>query len=349
MYQDPAAARASVARRGPTRSHRGRVLFNTMSSTDHTGPSSQNTGIFDADVVYSQATRENFPVASRLLPAGVRADVLAIYGFARLTDDIGDELRGDRVGALDWLADELEQAPSGHATHPVMRNLGATIAERGLSIQLCRDLIEANRVDQEVHRYETFDDLVGYCRLSANPVGRLVLEVLDQSTDERNAWSDDVCTGLQVVEHLQDVAEDAAQDRVYLPLADLRDEGTGVDALRAPHASPALRRVVALEAARARHLLFSGVPLAASLPGRARVAVAAFAAGGMAAADAIERAHFDVLAVDCRPRPRRLVARLALVVLAGRGAGRAPRSVGPSRPDARHPDARRASRVGTFS
>ena len=269
-------------------------------------------------------------MASRLLPAGVRAHLMAIYGFARLTDDIGDELAGDRLGALDWLAEELERAPSGGATHPVLRRVGETIAARHLSLQLFRDLIEANRMDQMVRRYETFGDLVEYCRLSANPVGRLVLEVLDHSTDARNAWSDDVCTGLQVVEHLQDVAEDLAQDRVYLPLADLRGEGTDLEALHASSAGPALRRVVALEAARARQLLFSGVPLAASLPWRPRVAIAAFAAGGMAALDAIERAHYDVLAVRCRPRPGRLAARLALVLLAG--AGSAPERT--SSPDA---------------
>jgi squalene synthase HpnC len=301
-----------------------------MSSTARNGPSTQNARIFDPDALYSQASRENFPVASRLLPAGVRAHLMAIYGFARLTDDIGDELAGDRLGALDWLAEELERAPSGGATHPVLRRVGETIAARHLSLQLFRDLIEANRMDQMVRRYETFGDLVEYCRLSANPVGRLVLEVLDHSTDARNAWSDDVCTGLQVVEHLQDVAEDLAQDRVYLPLADLRGEGTDLEALHASSAGPALRRVVALEAARARQLLFSGVPLAASLPWRPRVAIAAFAAGGMAALDAIERAHYDVLAVRCRPRPGRLAARLALVLLAG--AGSAPERT--SSPDA---------------
>jgi len=308
------------------------VPITTMSSNEHTGSSKNNTGLFEPDALYAQASRENFPVASRLLPAEVRAHLMAIYGFARLTDDIGDELAGDRASALDWLADELERAPSGGATHPVMRRVGQTIAARHLSLQLFRDLIAANRMDQVVHRYETFDDLVGYCRLSANPIGRLVLEVLGQSSPARNAWSDDVCTGLQVVEHLQDVAEDFAQDRVYLPLADLRAESCDLGALRATSAGAGLRRVVALEAARARRLLFSGVPLAASLPWRPRVAIAAFAAGGMAAVDAIERANHDVLAMDCRPRPGRLAARLALVVLAGTGGGqgRAARTCSPA-------------------
>lgn len=266
--------------------------------------------------IYAQARDENFPVASWLLPRAVRADLMAVYGFARLTDDIGDEAPGDRLALLDWLEDELDRAGRGTATHPVLRRLATTIAAHGLSLDPFRDLIEANRQDQRVRRYETFDDLVGYCRLSANPVGRVVLAVLGRSTPERVALSDNVCTGLQVVEHLQDVGEDAGQDRIYLPLADLRAEGCEAPALRAPSASPALRRVIAIEAARARRLLRDGAPLAASLPWRERVAVAAFAAGGLAALDAVERAHFDVLAQRCRPRPATVVARLALLLSA---------------------------------
>lgn len=265
--------------------------------------------------VVAQAAHENFPVASRILPRSVRDDLMAIYGFARLTDDIGDEVAGDRSGALDWLEDEVRRAAAGSATHPILRRVGATIRSRGLDLQPFVDLVDANRMDQEVRRYETFDDLLGYCRLSANPVGRLVLGVLGLATTERIARSDDVCSGLQVVEHLQDVAEDAAMDRVYLPLADLRAERCGLDALREPSAAPALRRVIRREADRARHLLWSGAPLAASLPWRPRVAVAGFAAGGMAALDDIERAGFDVLATECRPQPRRLAARLLLVLL----------------------------------
>lgn len=273
-------------------------------------------GVPAADVIDAQAAHENFPVASRLLPAPVRADLLAIYGFARLTDDIGDEICGDRLAALSWLEGELDSAVAGEASHPVMMRLGATIAARHLPIEPLRDLIEANRADQRVRRYETFEDLVGYCRLSANPVGRLVLHVLGAATPDRIALSDDVCTGLQVVEHLQDVGEDLSNGRVYLPLEDLRAEGCDEHDLEAPSAGAALRRVVALEAARARRLLFSGAPLAASLPWRPRVAVAAFAAGGMAAIDAIERADFDVLARTCKPAPARLCARLVLLLLA---------------------------------
>ncbi len=267
-----------------------------------------------ASSIYAQAGNENFPVASRLLPRAVRADLMALYGFARLTDDIGDEADGDRLAQLDWLERELELSAAGSASHPVLRRLSATIAAHNLPLQPFRDLIAANRQDQHVRRYETFADLVGYCRLSANPVGRLVLGILDKATGGRVARSDDVCTGLQVVEHLQDVGEDFRRDRIYLPLADLRAEGCSEAELGGPGASPALQRVVAAEAARARRLLRSGGPLAASLPWRERVAVAAFAAGGLAALDAVEAVRFDVLAHRCRPRADRLVARLALLL-----------------------------------
>jgi len=272
-------------------------------------------GIPDAAAIYAQAAHENFPVASRFLPRPIRDDLMSIYGFARLTDDIGDEVTGDRLDALAWLEAELGRAAAGSATHPVMRRLGTTIAARRLSLRHFRDLIEANRRDQTVRRYQTFDALLEYCSFSANPVGRLVLEVLGAATAERIALSDDVCSGLQIVEHLQDVGEDFSQDRVYLPLTDLREEGCAVPELGQSNASAALRRVVATEGARARRMLWSGAPLAASLEWRPRVAVAAFAAGGMAALDDIERAGNDVLGMRCRPRARRVAARLLLVLL----------------------------------
>jgi len=271
------------------------------------------------DGIYSQATDENFPVASRLLPRPVRADLLALYGFARLTDDTGDESPGDRLAALDRLESELDRAVAGDATDPVMRRLSDTIARRSLSIQPFRDLIEANRMDQRVRRYATFEDLVGYCRLSANPVGRIVLEIFGVATPERVAWSDDVCTGLQVVEHLQDVAEDLAQDRIYIPLDDLASQGCTEADLRARSASPAVRVVVAIEAARARRLLGSGAPLAATLAPRPRIAIAGFSAGGMAALDDIARAGFDVLEHRCRPQRSRVLLRLAQVLARGGG------------------------------
>jgi squalene synthase HpnC len=258
-----------------------------------------------------KASRENFPVASRLLPREVRSQLMAIYGFARLTDDIGDEAEGDRLALLDWLDDELNLAAEGRAIHPVFQRLTPLILDLNLSLEPFRNLIEANRVDQRITRYETFDDLVGYCMLSAAPVGRLVLAVFNVATPERIEWSDQVCIALQLVEHLQDIGEDARDGRIYMPLDDLREFSVGEDDLLARSTSEPLRALVARETQRTRELLAAGSPLASSLPLRARLAVAGFVGGGLAAADAIERANYDVLGVSCHTGARDVLSHTA--------------------------------------
>ena len=275
--------------------------------------------------VLAKARDENFSVAPLFLPRRIRAHMLALYGFARLVDDLGDEAGddesgGDRLALLDWAEAELDRAAAGHATHPIFRRLTPTLQTCRLDLQPFRDLIQANRVDQTVHAYQTFDDLLAYCALSANPVGRLVLAVLGMATPERFRWSDNVCSALQVAEHCQDVAEDAARGRVYLPAADLAYFGCDPADLRAPVASPALRGVLRLEVGRARGLLASSVPLAASLHGRARLLIAGFAAGGGAALDAIEANDFDVMARACPPRKARTVTRTLRLLMAAREA-----------------------------
>ncbi len=266
------------------------------------------------DEVMGRAGGENFPVALRLLPRSTRRHLLAIYGFARLVDQLGDAADGDRLASLDWLEAELERAFEGQARHDVMVRLSATLAELDLDRGPFCDLIEANRRDQVVRRYATFDDLVDYCRYSANPVGRLVLAVFGVSSPERVILSDRICTALQVLEHTQDVGEDVTHGRIYLPGQDLARFGCTEEELAAPSASVALRSVVALQVARARTLLDSSGPLVAGLHGMARLAVAGFAAGGLATADSIERADFDVLANGCRPTRAR-TARHALGLL----------------------------------
>jgi squalene synthase HpnC len=265
-----------------------------------------------AEAVMARAGTENFPVASRLLGAAEREHLLAVYGFARLVDELGDSAAGDRLAALDWLEQELERAFAGRARHPLMVRLQATIAACTLTPSPFERLIEANRVDQRRHRYETWEQLREYCALSADPVGELVLAVFGQSSPERIALSDRICTALQLTEHCQDVAEDLRRGRVYLPAEDLARFGCEERELSARNASPALRAVLAFEVERARGLIAAGLPLIGMLRGRARLAVAAFAAGGSAALDAIGRASYDVL-----PGPpsagngRRLAALLA--------------------------------------
>lgn len=275
------------------------------------------------DEMSIKARHENFPVASRFLPRGVRSELLAIYGFARLTDDVGDEAEGDRLVLLDWLDDELDLAAIGNAVHPVFRRLSPVIQSLQLDLGPFRALIEANRVDQRVDRYKTFDDLVDYCMLSAAPVGRLVLAVFNSSTPTRIAYSDNICIALQLIEHLQDVQEDALRGRIYLPLEDMERFGCAEDDLLEPSASPSLRELIAMESQRARGLLADGVPLAASLSLQPRIAIAGFVAGGLAALDSIERADFDVLSVQCRPRKVGVAAHLVRNLVSARASRRA--------------------------
>jgi phytoene synthase len=264
-----------------------------------------------ADAVMARARTENFPVASRALPRRVRAHLLAIYGFARLVDELGDSATGDRLDALDWLEAELELAFEGRAQHPLLARLSPTLRECSLPREPFLRLIEANRMDQRVSRYATWEELRAYCALSADPVGELVLRVLGSASTERIALSDSICTALQLIEHSQDVAEDLARGRVYLPREDLERFGCSIDELGAAHAGEPLRGALAFEAARARGLLEQGAPLIWQLHGRARLALAGFVAGGHAALDAIERAGYDVL-----PGPPCAGPRLRLIALA---------------------------------
>jgi squalene synthase HpnC len=275
----------------------------------------------DAARVLARRRGENFPVALRLLPPVARRHLLAIYGFARLVDDAGDEAAGDRGALLDAIERDLERLFAGaRPRHPLLRRLEPTVRACGLPDEPFRRLLAASRRDQRVARYERWQDLLGYCALSANPVGRLVLGVFGVATPERIARSDAVCTALQLVEHWQDVGEDWERGRIYLPAEDRRRYGCEERDLGAASAGPALRALLAFEAARTRGLLREGEPLVASLRGAARLAVAGYVAGGHAALDAVERCGCDVLAATPRARRRDLLRHG--VALWRRGSGR---------------------------
>jgi squalene synthase HpnC len=274
------------------------------------------TGAPGAEAVMARARSENFPVASRILPRAARSHLLAVYGFARLVDELGDSFEGDRLAALDWLEEDLDRAFAGRAEHPLLVRLTPTLRECRLPREPFARLIEANRVDQRVKSYATWEQLRAYCSLSADPVGELVLGVLGMATPARVALSDSICTALQLTEHCQDVAEDLADGRVYLPLEDLERFGAGSSDLAAPSAGGPVRGVLAFEVARARGLLDDGAPLVGQLRGRARIAVAAFVAGGRSALDAIERSGYDVLAGPPRASGARRALSLARTLLA---------------------------------
>jgi squalene synthase HpnC len=265
--------------------------------------------VYDVEAVAARAAGENFPVASIAFPRELRPHIRALYSYARLVDMLGDELEGGpeaRLAALDELERQVDAAFGGTPTWPVLVEVQPTIREFELPREPFLRLIEANRMDQRISEYESWDDVKHYCVHSADPCGRLVLGVLRRLDDERAvALSDDVCTGLQLVNFLQDVPRDLALGRIYLPAEDRRRFGvTDLDRPNEP-----LRQLLAFEAERARGLLASGDELGRRLGGRTGRAVAAFARGGLEAVGALERARFDVF--SGRPKPSR--ARLARV------------------------------------
>jgi squalene synthase HpnC len=296
-----------------------------------------------AEEVLASASGENFPVALRLLPARHRRHLANLYYFARLTDDLGDEVRGVwrggespheqggsrgdrppgtaelRLRLLDELAADVDRIYAGRTPQsPVMRAMAETVAACEIPPQPLLDLIQANRQDQLVTRYATFAELARYCELSANPVGLMVLYIFGAATPERIAASDRICTALQLAEHWQDVAEDLGQGRIYLPGEDLERYGVTEPDLAAPTAGPAVRGLMAFEVDRAKRLLDEGAPLVGTLRGAARLAVAGYLAGGRAALGAIRAREYDVLQETPQPRKSRLAAELALAYLRGK-------------------------------
>jgi squalene synthase HpnC len=255
----------------------------------------------DVAEVAARARTENFPVASLLFPRDVRPHLRAVYGFARLVDILGDEIPGDRLAALDELERELDACYDGVPEWPVMRALQPTIRACSLPREPFWRLIECNRLDQRVAEYESWAELKEYCTYSADPVGRLVLGVLGRASEaDLVAASDDVCTGLQLVNFLQDVPRDLALGRIYLPAEDRRR--FGVTELAAPNEP--LRQLLAFESERAAALLAAGETLRARIGGRIGRAVGLFARGGLAALEALERAGYDVF--TGRPAPSRV-------------------------------------------
>jgi squalene synthase HpnC len=272
-----------------------------------------------AEEVAANASGENFPVALKVLPERYRRHLTALYCFARLTDDLGDEARevtglgpadaGYRLRLLDELAADVDRIYQGATPRsPVMQDMARTVAQCQIPAAPLHDLIQANRQDQQVTRYQTFAELCRYCELSANPVGRIVLYIFGAATPERMRLSDRICTALQLAEHWQDVAEDLANGRVYLPAEDLARPAAGM----------AVRDLMRFETDRAAGLLDQGAPLVGTLRGAARLAVAGYLAGGRAALAAIRAQRYDVLSATARPRKPKMAAELVKAYTRGK-------------------------------
>ena len=262
--------------------------------------------------IAARAAGENFPVGSILFPRPLRPHIRALYCYARLVDELGDAYDGDRLGALDELEREVDAAFAGEATWPVLHNVQPTIREFDLPREPFLRLIEANRMDQRISAYETWADLKHYCVHSADPCGRLVLGVLGRLGEaDLVAASDSVCTGLQLVNFLQDVPRDLELGRIYLPAEDRH--AFGDPPLDRPNED--LRALLRFEARRAAELLSAGELLREGIGGRLGRAVALFARGGLAALDALESAGWDIFSRRPRPSRARLAREAALVLV----------------------------------
>ena len=264
-----------------------------LSHASAKSPSLVESYAYCADLARSHY--ENFTVISRFTPRQHRPALEAVYAFCRHTDDLGDEAEGDRLALLDEWEAELDRAYAGEPTHPIMVALQDTIRRAQIPEEPFRKLIEANRMDQGSGRFETYADVLHYCDHSANPVGRMVLHVLGEASEENVRLSDATCTALQLANFWQDVARDYAMGRIYIPLEDMRAFGCAEEQIANGVADRAFRDLMRSEVDRAQALFEEGLPLATRLRGRARLAIALFSKGGMRVLDAIRKQDYDVL------------------------------------------------------
>ena len=262
---------------------------------------------------------ENFPVASLLLPRTLRQHFANVYAYCRWADDLGDETgdAGRSLELLAWWREQLGQCYAGQAEHPVFVALRQTIEEFQIPQQPFDDLVSAFEQDQHVRRYETFDELHDYCRRSADPVGRIVLHLCRNVSDDTFAWSDSICTGLQLANFWQDVARDFDIGRVYLPREDRQRFDYTDDDLEHRRTTPQFRALMQFEVDRAREFLLAGGPLIPTMPGRLQVDIDMFVRGGLQILREIEAIDYEVW------RTRPVVSKLKFAGLFTRSLGAA--------------------------
>ncbi len=240
---------------------------------------------------------ENFHVVSWLLPRRLHQDFYNVYSYCRWADDLGDEMgnTAESLRLLAWWRAELERMYAGKATHPVFVALRGTVERHSIPQQPFGDLIHAFEQDQTVTRYRNWDELFGYCRNSANPVGRLVLYLCGYSDAERQRLSDATCTALQLANFWQDVIVDWEKGRVYIPLDVLARHGSSVEDIANCHAGSAFAAAMREAVDRARALFLEGLPLARRVDRRLAVDIELFSRGGVRILDKIEAQNYDVL------------------------------------------------------
>jgi len=257
--------------------------------------------------------RENFTVASWLLPRALRKHMYAVYAYCRGVDDLGDEANGDRLALLDEWERELLACYEGEPVDIRFIALQRTIRRFDIPPEPFLRLIEANRRDQRVQRYATFGDLLEYCSYSANPVGELVLHLFGYRDEKRRRLSDATCTALQLTNFWQDVGRDLDKGRVYIPQWDMERFGYSEADLMERRHSPQFRRLMIFQVERTRAYFEEGLELVPLVSGRLRFDLRLFSLGGLAVLEAIERMDYDVL----RKRPALSGVQKALVAVRG--------------------------------
>ena len=260
---------------------------------------------------------ENFSVATWFLPSRLRQHFYNVYAYCRISDDLGDEVGNaeQSLELLDHWEAELNACYTGSPCHPVFVALAETVKQFGIPKHEFSDLLTAFRQDQTVSRYERFNDLLGYCRYSANPVGHLVLYLCGYSDSERQQLSDYTCTALQLANFWQDVSVDYAKGRIYLPLEDLRKFGVTAGDIAQRRATQQFLAMMQFEVQRAREWFQRGLPLVKQVNRELAVDIELFSRGGQEILNAIERQRFDVLQqrpVISKTRKLLLVIRAAL-------------------------------------
>lgn len=240
---------------------------------------------------------ENFSVATWFLPTKLRQHFYNVYAYCRISDDLSDEVGNPQqsLHLLDQWEAELNACYHGSPRHPVFVALAETVRQFAVPKHEFSDLLIAFRQDQSVTRFETFDDILGYCRYSANPVGHLVLYLCGYSDAERQQLSDSTCTALQLANFWQDVAVDYSKGRIYLPLEDLRRCGVGEDDIACRRPTPQFIGLMKFEVERARDWFARGLPLIKKVNKELAIDLELFSRGGQEILNAIERRKFDVL------------------------------------------------------
>jgi squalene synthase HpnC len=241
---------------------------------------------------------ENFHVVSFLLPKRLHQDFYNVYSYCRWADDLGDEIGdcSESLRLLAWWRQQLDAMYQGRATHPVFVALIPTVQKCGIPQQPFADLIQAFVQDQTVTRYRDWGELFGYCRNSANPVGRLVLYLCGYSDAGRQRLSDATCTALQLANFWQDVTVDLLKDRVYIPLDVMDRHGYTLDELYARRFTPAFRELMREIVGKARELFLEGLPLPGMVDRRLALDIDLFSRGGLRMLEKIEQQGYDVLA-----------------------------------------------------